>query len=361
MSKNNTRVVIVGGSYAGLTALKYVRSMKNIDITLVSNCPKFWNNIAAPKLLARSDTINTVEREFIDIQPTVESAGGKFIHGNVTSINFEDQLVILQAGDHVCYDYLILATGSRTELYAFKYPKGEGDYKRTIDTIKTLNKKIELADTIAVAGGGATGVETAAHLAAQGKTVFLICSSPHPLPMLREETYNTSQILTKIGVNVLSSTKVDKVIRTGDGSVQLDCSNDQLVVADVYLPCTGVKPNTQYLKQEDNVVDGQGYVVVDDYLRVKGKRNVYAFGDIVSGGERTTLDIVYRQGPVLKSALNRDIKHKRAPKQTMQPSNSGRPTIVVSLPNNRELACYKGVTLPPLLRNRVVKRKSYYV
>jgi NADH dehydrogenase FAD-containing subunit len=46
----------------------------------------------------------------------------------------------------------------------------------------------------------------------------------------------------------------------------------------MYIPTFGVKPNTSFLPAE--LLDADGFVRVDQYLRVTGTKDVYAVGDV---------------------------------------------------------------------------------
>ena len=48
--------------------------------------------------------------------------------------------------------------------------------------------------------------------------------------------------------------------------------------ADVYLPLIGLNPNSSYIPK--TLLNPKGFVVVDEYLRVKGAEGLWAVGDI---------------------------------------------------------------------------------
>lgn len=77
------------------------------------------------------------------------------------------------------------------------------------------------------------------------------------------------------------------------------------------IPTTGNSPNTQYLPYD--VLDANGYVLVDDYLRMREDnpyRNIYVIGDLVSGGRETIDDITVSQTPTLRATLVHDLVDK---------------------------------------------------
>jgi NADH dehydrogenase FAD-containing subunit len=52
------------------------------------------------------------------------------------------------------------------------------------------------------------------------------------------------------------------------------------MTCDVYLPTTGVVPNSAYIPH--SLLDQNGFVLVDEFLQVKGTTDAWAVGDISS-------------------------------------------------------------------------------
>ena len=65
-----------------------------------------------------------------------------------------------------------------------------------------------------------------------------------------------------------------------DGQTELTLSDGQKIVTDLYLPTVGIIPNSSYVPQ--NLLNGNGFVLVDPFLRVKGTTDIWAVGDISS-------------------------------------------------------------------------------
>ena len=65
-----------------------------------------------------------------------------------------------------------------------------------------------------------------------------------------------------------------------DGRTELTLSDGQKIVTDLYIPTTGLTPNSSYVPQ--NLLNANGFVVVDEFLRVKGAADVWAVGDVSS-------------------------------------------------------------------------------
>lgn len=59
----------------------------------------------------------------------------------------------------------------------------------------------------------------------------------------------------------------------------MSLSNGEKKVVDLYIPTIGTIPNTEYVPKD--LLNDKGDVMVDQFLRVKGVKDVWAAGDIV--------------------------------------------------------------------------------
>jgi NADH dehydrogenase FAD-containing subunit len=159
-------IVILGASYAGVgTAHRIFKQTSNdaaFKITLVSpNTDIYWN-MAAPRAAAG---VYGDEKVFQPIAPGFKQYGDnfKFIIGTAQSLDFQNKTVGLADGKTIKYDFLILATGSRTK--AVTPFKGLETTEKTKEALNELRQKVKQSSTIVIAGGGATGIEFAGELA----------------------------------------------------------------------------------------------------------------------------------------------------------------------------------------------------
>ena len=132
----------------------------------------------------------------------------------------------LAEGGSVGYDYLIYAVGSGS---AGPRVPGAAEFAYPVATLEAAQRlRSVLCDTsvtaaVTVVGGGPTGIETAAELAEQGRTVTLVCGGvlgPYLHPRARR---TARKYLAKLGVSVVEGpdTAVTAVTREavelGDG------------------------------------------------------------------------------------------------------------------------------------------------
>jgi NADH dehydrogenase FAD-containing subunit len=97
-------------------------------------------------------------------------------------------------------------------------------------------------------------------------------------------------------VEVIVSTKVTSQSPLASGRTELKLSDGTTITTSLYLPTNGVVPNSSYIPT--HLLTASGFVVVDEYLRVKDAKDVWAMGD-VSSLELPTYKNAVKQAPHL--------------------------------------------------------------
>ncbi|OJD32983.1 fad-dependent pyridine nucleotide-disulfide oxidoreductase [Diplodia corticola] len=248
------------------------------------------------------------------------------------------------------YHALIFATGSSADSPLLSL---HGPHEKTLAALKDFHKRLRNANSIVVVGGGASGVETAGQLAVyfnstppkpilarlglrrpadplacdpprRPKTITLVSGHGRLLPDLAPKLGRKAEAkLRRNHVHVLHNIRLiaaTETTATTDGARrpagQTAChlNNDTTITTDVFVACTGVKPNTSFLPSA--LVDAAGYVRTHpSTLRVveraagsssTGPPRVYAIGDCAAYSKNRTGD-VYDAVPVLAHNLRNDL------------------------------------------------------
>ncbi len=113
MSTSRVRIVIVGGSFGGLTTAYELRRRldpERAEITLISKEERFT---FVPSLTWVAVGARTVAQISFDLGPPLARRQVRFAHDTVLSIDTENKLVRTTRAEHP-YDYLVLATGHRS-------------------------------------------------------------------------------------------------------------------------------------------------------------------------------------------------------------------------------------------------------
>lgn len=207
----NTNVIVIGGGYAGVMAANRLTRRDDVTVTLINPRPDFVERIRLHQLLAGTHDAVVDYRDVL-------ADGVRLVVDTATRIDAAGRSVTRASGGTVGYDHLIYAVGSGS---ADPRVPGAADFAHPIATLedaRRLRPVVEAASATApltVVGAGPTGIETAAELAEQGRTVTLVCGGvlgPYLHPRGRRAVAGR---LAALGVTVLDGpgTKVTAVTR----------------------------------------------------------------------------------------------------------------------------------------------------
>ncbi|MEU1545808.1 FAD-dependent oxidoreductase [Nocardia sp. NPDC005745] len=213
-------VVVIGGGYAGTLAANRLRMRTDTTITLVNPRPEFVDRVRLHQFVARTGDAT------IDYG-TLLGEGIRLVVDSATRIDVAARTVRLASGRTLDYDHVIYAVGSTAAIPAvpgaaeFAFPIAE------IESAQRLRARLDelpLDAPITVVGGGPTGIETAAELAEQKRTVTLVCGGTlNPSLSPRGRRYVTKW-LSRHGVAVLGTGRVSEVgpdaVVLADGAVR---------------------------------------------------------------------------------------------------------------------------------------------
>jgi len=205
-----TDVVVIGGGYAGVMAANRLMQRDDVTVTLINPRPTFVERIRLHQLVGGSHDPVHDYREVL-------GQGIRLVVDTVTRIDAAKRSVTLATGGRVGYDYLVYAVGSGSDprvpgAAEFAYPIASLE---EAERLRSVVNGAPATAAVTVVGSGPLGIETAAELAEQGRTVTLVCGEvlgPYLHPRGRR---SVAKQLAKLGVTVLegSGAKVTAVTR----------------------------------------------------------------------------------------------------------------------------------------------------
>ena len=212
----NTEVLVIGGGYAGVMAANRLTRNDDVTVTLVNPRPTFVERIRLHQLVGGSHPAVVEYRDVL-------AEGVRLVVDSVTRIDAAGRGVTLASGATVGYDYLVYAVGSGS---ADPGVPGAAEFAHPIATLEDalrLRPLVEAASATApvtIVGAGPTGIETAAELAEQGRTVTLVCGGvlgPYLHPKGRRAVAGR---MARLGVTVIEGPGAKVTAVTAD-AVQL--------------------------------------------------------------------------------------------------------------------------------------------
>lgn len=202
-----TRVVVVGGGYAGVLAANRLRQRPDIDVTLVNPRPQFVERIRLHQLVAGND-------DAIEDYSTVLADSVTLVVDSAERIDVAAHSLRLASGATLDYDYLIYAVGSTAPVPAavpgaaeFAYPLGELE---AAQRLAARLADIPMQAPIVVVGGGLTGIEAASEFAEAGRNVTLVTGALGP-SLTKGGRRSVAKRLSKLGVTIVDNETVTQI------------------------------------------------------------------------------------------------------------------------------------------------------
>jgi NADH dehydrogenase/putative oxidoreductase len=290
-------VVIVGAGFGGIAcAVRLARTPVRITLIDRQNYHLFQPLLyqVATTALSPGDIAIPIRSVFR------EQFNARVLLGEVSGVDTQRREVVV--GDQrVGYDYLVLATGAAHSYFGRdEWAPFAPGLKRVEDATEVRRRILTAFERAEAAENGPTGVELAgaiAELARFGMTgefrridpararVVLVQAGPRILPTFPEAlSARTSAALAKLGVEVLTDSRVERIDATG---VMV---NGRRIASRTVLWAAGVvaSPAARWLGARQ---DAAGRLEVGADLLVPGFDNVFALGD-------TALSKAWNGGPV---------------------------------------------------------------
>lgn len=346
------RIVIVGGGAGGLElATRLGRSLgkhHRASVTLVDGAPTHvWkpllHEVATGALNTGEDEVNYFAHGYRN--------GYEFEYGYMEAIDPARQtlrLAPIHSRDGSClspardipYDWLVMAVGAGSNDFG---TPGVADYAQPLNTPDDANRlRIRLLEnvfrcssdparqrtlSIAIVGGGATGVELAAELnhtlcelhaygarlPPERVAITVIEASGRLLAAAKPalSSYAADQLTAK-GITVLTDSSVARV-----GADHVELKNGQTLAADITVWAAGIKAPGWLAELAGLTVNRLNQLEVDGWLRCLGQTRIYAIGDCASAPEGdserrlpATAQVAHQQARWLADELTRGITGK---------------------------------------------------
>ena len=297
------RIVIIGGGFAGISLAKKLRN-KNVQVVLLDkhnyhNFQPLMYQVATGGLEPDSIAypIRKIVQEYKDFY---------FRLGEVREINTENNTIYADIGE-LKFDYLVIATGSKTNYF------GNKEIERNSMAMKTIPQSLNIRSLIlenfeqalltndiderhslmnfVLVGGGPTGVELAGALAEMKKAILpkdypeldvrkmennLVQGSNRILDSMSENASEKAEnFLLDLGVSVWKNVRV-----TGYDGKTVTTNSDLSFDSATVIWTAGVQGALPHGLKADSFIKNVNRIKVNQYNQVEGYDNLFAIGDI---------------------------------------------------------------------------------
>ena len=273
------RYLIIGNGVAGTSAAEQIRKHDNNgDITIISDEKyPFYYRIRLNEYISGDIDKNALTGKKAEwyAEQKIQLITGV----SVTGADPAKQYIITDSGQKYFYDFLLIATGSRSFV-----PPIQGVNKKGVFTLRTLNDAgrivsfCEKIDKVVLIGGGLLGLETGNALRKKGKQVTVVEFFPRLLP--KQLDTRGAERLKKIMENMGFSFRLGATTKkiTGTNVVEsVMLENEKSIPADMVIMSAGVRPNLE-LGQLLGLSCNKG-IIVDSALKTSNP-TIFAAGDV---------------------------------------------------------------------------------
>ena len=293
------KIVVIGCGFGGLQFVRHLKKNK-FDILIIDKInhhqfPPLFYQVAASQI--EPSTVSFPIRKIFQNRKDVRVRLAK-----VNSVNAGEKTIDTSIGIF-SYDYLVIATGARTNFYGNRQVEANSlGLKSTYQAINVRNfilmnfeKLLYETDkeglyNIVIVGAGATGVEMAGafvemkrevlpkdypNIDSSKLNVYLLEGGPNTLPAMSRFAQNYSEkYLRAMGVIV----KTNVIVTNYDGD-ELTLNNGETIRSKSVIWSAGITANALGGIPPESIVRG-GRIKVDRINRVEGLSDVFAIGDV---------------------------------------------------------------------------------
>ncbi|WP_149274665.1 NAD(P)/FAD-dependent oxidoreductase [Pareuzebyella sediminis] len=310
-------IVIIGNGIAGVTAARHIRKLAKAQakkITIVSSETEYFFSRTALMYVylghMKFDHLKPYENSFWEKNKI------NLIKDHVTKVDPKKKKLLLEKGDDIDYDTLILATGSKPNMFGWPGQELKGVQglvsKQDLDNLELYAPNNNTCKRAVIVGGGLIGIELCEMLRSREIPVtFLVREDsfwngvlPSGDSAMINEHIQEHHIDLRLGVNL------GEILEDKNGQVRAVTIKE----TGEEIPCNfvgltaGVTPNIDFLKGS-GIDMGKG-VKVNRYLETN-IANVYAIGDCAEQhkpiGHRRPVEAVWYTGRMMGETVAQTI------------------------------------------------------
>jgi len=280
------RYVIIGNAIASTGAIEAIRKKdENSEIIVISDEKYFvYSRAVIHEYLADMVTEDLMfyrKKDFYEKNNVTTMLGKKAV-----KLDIEKKAVILDDGESVKYDKLLIATGGKPFI-----PPGIENLDKVEyftftrwDDADKLRDEVKNSENVVVLGAGLIGLQCADGLLHMGKktTVIELADTVLPMALDKKASGMILDALTKEGIAFKLNNTIVKINHENGKIKELVLKDGETIPADVLVIAVGVIPRKDLAVDIPMKVD-RGIIVNE--LMETNIPDVYAAGDVAQGKE----------------------------------------------------------------------------
>ena len=276
------KYVVIGSSAAGINAVRELRKTDPAgEIVLVSKDKNVYSRCILHQYLCGERTLerlNFAEPDFDRLYRVNWMRGREAV-----GLDREQKTLLLDGGEKLPYDKLLIATGSHTFIPPIKGLDGAVNYIgfRNIDDIEVLKEVPKTCKNIVVLGSGLIGIDCATGFLHMGVKVTLVDFAGWLLNKQLDERAAKTYIdaFRENGVEQYYGVGVNEVRVEEDHRIyEIELSDGTVLPCDYFVVTAGVRSNVEFLK--DSGLELSRFGLVYDETGRTSDPDIYGAGDV---------------------------------------------------------------------------------
>lgn len=297
------RYVVIGSSAAGVNGVRELRKHdKNAEIILISKDKDIYSRCILHAYLGgirTKERLCFVEPDFETLYKVIWMKGREAV-----GLDRAVKKVLLDGGEAVSYDKLLIATGSHTFIPPIKGLAGAHNFCgfRNIDDIEILKEVAKTCSHIVLLGSGLVGIDCMCGFLDLGVKVTLVDFAGWPLNKQLDPRAAQTYIdaFASHGISQHYGVGVDHVVQDENGNI-----TDVFLTDGTDLPCdyfvitAGVRSNVEFLK--DSGLELSKFGLIYDATGVTNDPDIYGAGDV--SGTSPIWPVAVKEGMIAASNM----------------------------------------------------------
>lgn len=297
------RYVVIGASAAGISGIRELRKLdKTSEIILISKDKEIYSRCILHHYLGGRRTVpelNFAESNFEELYQ-VQWMKGKAC----TGVKPEEKKVVLEDGQEVSYDKLLIATGSHTFIPPIKNLKEAKNVIgfRNIEDIETLKEVAKTHKNILVMGAGLVGLDCTSGLLELGVNVTMVEMAGwmlvRQLDPRAAKTYQDAFAVE--GVKQYYGDGIAEAVMNEEENItSVILSSGTEIPCDYVVVTAGVRSNVEFL--EGSGIETSRFGLIYDATGKTSDENIYGAGDV--SGTSPIWPVAVKEGIIAASNM----------------------------------------------------------
>ena len=272
------KVIIIGNGIAGITCARHIRKHSNFDITVISSESKYFYSRTALMYIYMGHMKQEHTKPYEDF--FWEKNRINLLQDHVQQISSAENNVQLSDGTKLDYDFLVIATGSKSNKFGWPGQDLQGvQGLYNLQDLQTMEQHTKDIKHAVVVGGGLIGIETVEMLLSRNiKVSFLIREKSFWDTILpKEESEMINKIILHHKVDLQLGTELKEIKSNNPAKVtSVITSKGEEINCGFVALTVGVSPNISFIN--DSGVETDRGVLIDNNFRTNIE-NIFAIGD----------------------------------------------------------------------------------